>query len=64
MNVNDIINSAVNYAQLNPLAVVSAAIILVFLLFWKPKMFFILLAVGIAAFGVMQLFSKLSETGL
>ncbi len=64
MKLNDLINSVVNYAQLNPLAAVSAAIILVFLLFWRPKMFFILLGVGIATLGVMQLFARLSETGL
>ena len=62
--MNDIISSVVNLAQLNPLAAVSAAIILVFLLFWRPKIFFILLAVAIAAVGVMELFARLSETGL
>ena len=62
--MNDIISSVVNLSQLNPLAAVSAAIILVFLLFWRPKIFFILLAVAIAAVGVMELFTRLSETGL
>ena len=64
IKVNDIISSVVDLAQLNPLAAVSAAIILAFLLFWRPKIFFILLAVAIAAAGVMELFARLSETGL
>ena len=64
MKVHDVISNIENFAQLNPLAAVSAVIILAFLLFWKPKLFFILLACGIAAFGVMHLFARLSETGL
>jgi hypothetical protein len=64
MKVNEIIDSAVNYAQVNPLAAVSAVVILVVLLFWRPKLFFVLLACGIAAIGIMHLFARLSDTGL
>ncbi len=64
MKFNNVINDIANYSQLNPLAAVSAAIILVFLLFWRPKIFFILLGLGIAAIGVVHLFERLSETGL
>lgn len=64
MKVNEIISSTVNLAQQDPLAAVSAAIVMVVLLFWRPKLFFILIACGIAAIGVMHLFARLSDTGL
>jgi len=64
MNVQDVVNSISSYTQQNSLAAVSAAIIILFVLFWKPKWFFILCLSATAIIGLIYLFSSLSHTGL
>ena len=64
MQLNDIIQSALNYARGNIVASVSAAVLLLFLLFKKPRMFFVLALVLIIAIGIMELFSSLEALGL
>jgi len=64
MKVNEIIPNIISQAQANPLAAAAAGFILIILLVWRPKVFFILLGIAVAGIGVLHLFAKLSATGL
>ncbi len=59
MDYNKILQDALNYARENMTASVSAAVILLFLLFKRPKIFFLLVLIALAAVGIMQLFHQL-----
>ena len=52
------------YVQANLAGSISAGVILLFLLFKRPKIFLTLLLVSLAAMGVLHIFAKLSATGL
>ncbi len=64
MDYNKILQDALNYAQDNLAASISAAVILLFLLFKRPKILFVLILIALAALGIMQLFQGLDATGL
>lgn len=64
MDINKIFNMAMVYIQANPLATALSAIILLVLLFWRPKILLILLSIVAAAYGLAILFGKLAATGL
>jgi len=64
MDFNEIMQKIINYYQANTVAAISIAIIVVFLLFKKPKLLFLLIFLGLAAIGVLYLISKLESTGL
>ncbi len=64
MDFNKILQDALNYARDNLAASISAAVILLFLLVKKPRIFFILVLIALAAVGIMQLFHELDTTGL
>lgn len=64
MDYNEIIQKGLSYFQTNPAAAISISIIILFLLFKKPKLLFILIFLVLAGIGVMHLIAKLSSTGL
>jgi len=64
MKANEIIDSIMSQAQANPLAAAATGFVLIILLFWRPKLIFILLGIAVAGIGVLHLFAKLSATGL
>jgi hypothetical protein len=64
MDYNEIIQKGLGYFQTNPAAAISISIIILFLLFKKPKLLFILIFLVLAGIGVMHLIAKLSSTGL
>ena len=64
MIFDKLITDIQNYVQANPAASISAAVILLFLLFKRPKIFIVLLFIGMAAMGMMYFFAKLSAAGL
>ena len=64
MGFDEIINNIQQYIQANPEGSIAAGVILLVLLFKKPKLFFTLLFLCAAGIGVMVLFDKLSSTGL
>ncbi len=64
MDANELISYIIKLAQENTAGSIAGAFILVILLFWRPKLFFILLGVTAAAIGVSHLFSMLASTGL
>ncbi len=64
MDINRIIDYITGLTQTDPVASIAGAFTLVILLFWKPKLFFILLGIIAAAFGVAELFKMLATTGL
>ena len=64
MNAYEIIDYINEFVQVNPAAAIAGAFILVVLLFWRPKLFLILLGIVAAGIGVAHLFSVLSSTGL
>jgi hypothetical protein len=61
---NKLLNDILNYSQANPAGAIAAGIILLLLLIRRPKLFFTLLLMGLAAVGVLHLFAKLSGMGL
>lgn len=64
MDYNEIIQKGLDYFQTNPAAAISISIIILFLLFKKPKLLFLLIFLVLAGIGVMHLIAKLSSTGL
>ncbi|GBD97861.1 MAG TPA: hypothetical protein ENG83_00100 [Nitrospirae bacterium] len=53
-----------NYIQANPAGSISAGVILLFLLFKRPKIFIVLFFIGLVAVGMQYIFTKLSGAGL
>ncbi len=64
MDANEIINYIIDSAQANTAGSIAGAFILVILLFWRPKLFFILLGITVVGIGVSHLFNMLASTGL
>jgi len=64
MDIDGIFNSIVRYVQANPVVTAATSISMLILLFWRPKIFLILISIVAAAYGLAILFGKLAETGL
>lgn len=64
MGIDKIINDVTNYIHANQAGSIAAGVIALYLLVKKPKLFFILLLIGIAGIGFMNIFDKLSSTGI
>jgi presenilin-like A22 family membrane protease len=64
MDINSIFNKIVTYVQANPVVSATTSISMLILLFWRPKIFFILISIVAVAYGLAILFGKLAETGL
>ncbi len=64
MDINKIFNIVVTNIQVNPVGTVAGAVSLLILLFWRPKIFLIVISIAAAAYGLAILFGKLAATGL
>ena len=64
MNLNEITQKGLSYYHANPAVTILIAVIVIFLLFKKPKLLFLLIFLGLVAIGVLYLISKLDSTGL
>ncbi len=53
-----------NYLQANLAGAIAAGVILLYLLFKKPKIFFMILVAGIIAVGMLHVYTKLTGLGL
>ena len=53
-----------NYMQANLAGAVAAGVILLYLLFKKPKLFFMILVAGLIAVGMLHGYTKLTGLGL
>ena len=56
----EVFKAIIKYSQDNPVIAAIVAIILLFILIKRPKLFFLLLFLFIAGIGVVELFEKLS----
>jgi len=64
MDFDKILNEITNYVHANQAGSIAAGVIMLYLLIKKPKLFFMLLLLGIVGFGFMQIYDKLSATGI
>ncbi|HBH60353.1 MAG TPA: hypothetical protein DDX85_01145 [Nitrospiraceae bacterium] len=64
VGIDKIINDVTIYLHANQAGSIAAGVIMLFLLIKKPKLFFILLALCIVGIGFMQVFDKLSASGI
>lgn len=64
MDVFVIIDSVISFFQENLLIAIAAGAVCVYLLFQKPKMFFTMLFVILALFGMLYIISGVSSTGV
>ena len=61
-DINKIIDYIWKYSQDHPAVAIPVALVVLYLLFRKPKVLVGLLFVGLAFYGVFQLLAKLSAT--
>ena len=64
MQIDKIIQEGLKYAEDNLVASISGAVILLFLLYTKPKVVLALVLIALGAAGVLELFGMLESTGL
>ncbi|MBI5664414.1 MAG: hypothetical protein HZC49_04915 [Nitrospirae bacterium] len=64
MEFDKILNDAVNYIQANQAGSIAAGVILLYLLIKKPKLFFVVVLLCIVGVGFMQVYDKLSASGI
>jgi hypothetical protein len=64
MDFREIINSIIIFFQANLIITIAIAIILIFLLFRKTKLFFVILFIVLLLVGVLYLVSNLSTSGV
>jgi len=64
MSFGKIINSIISYYQANPIIAIAVGIIIVFLLWRKPKLFFLTLLISLLLAGVLYLIMDISTTGV
>ena len=62
MEINRLIEWVTEYANTHPAGAAAAGVILLFILIRRPKMFFVMLLIGVAGIGVMMLFDRISAT--
>jgi hypothetical protein len=64
MDINSIFNTIVTHVKANPVETAATSVSLLILLFWRPKIFLILISIVAVAYGLAILFGKLAATGL
>jgi len=64
MGIDKIIHDITNYVQANQAGSIAAGVILLYLLIKKPKLFFVLLVLCIVGIGFMNVYDKLSTSGI
>ncbi|OHE55743.1 MAG: hypothetical protein A2Z47_13825 [Thermodesulfovibrio sp. RBG_19FT_COMBO_42_12] len=64
MSFLEIINSIISFFQANLIIAIVVAILLIFLLWRKPKLFFLVLFIVLLLTGVLYMISDMSSTGV
>ncbi|MEN8264598.1 MAG: hypothetical protein ABFR82_14180 [Nitrospirota bacterium] len=64
MQIDKIIQEGMKYAEDNLAAAISVTVILLFLLFSRPKVILTLVLVALGVVGVLEIFDMLASTGL
>lgn len=64
MEIDRILNDILNYIHTNQAGSIAAGVILLYLLIKKPKIFFIVIVLGILGIGFMQVYDKLASSGI
>ncbi len=64
MAIDQIINEVTNYIRANQAGSIAAGVIMLYLLIKKPKMFFLVIVLCIVGVGFMNIFDKLSASGI
>ena len=64
MSFFEIINGIISFFQANPIIATAVAILLIFLLWRKPKLFFIILLIALLLSGVLYMILDVSSTGV
>lgn len=64
MQIDKILNDILNYIHANQAGSIAAGVILLYLLIKKPKIFFIVIVLGILGIGFMQVYDKLASSGI
>ncbi len=64
MQIDRIVQDCINYAQDNIAVSIVGAVVLLFLLYTRPKIVLALFLVAMGAAGVTEIFDMLNDTGL
>lgn len=64
MNIDEITAIVTNYIQANQIGAAAAGVILLFLLFRKPKFFLGLVLLAVTVVGMLVIFDKINDTGV
>jgi hypothetical protein len=64
MKTSEIVRAVIRYAESNTEAALAVVFLLVVLLIWRPKVFFILAGVLLAGLGIYHLMYMIYTTGL
>jgi len=64
MGFEKIISDVTNYIQANQAGSIAAGVILLYLLIKKPKLFFVVIVLCIVSIGFMNVYDKLSASGI
>lgn len=64
MGIDKIIHDITNHIQANQAGSIAAGVILLYLLIKKPKVFVVLLLLSIVGIGFMNVYDKLSASGI
>lgn len=64
MNIDEITALVTQYIQDNQIGAIAAGVILLFLLFRKPKFFLGLVLLAVTVVGMLVIFDKINDTGV
>ena len=64
MKIDRIVQDSINYAQDNIGFSIAGAVVVLFLLYTRPKVVLALFLVAMGAMGVVEIFDMLNDTGL
>lgn len=64
MSFLGIINSIISFFQANLIIAIAVAILLIFFILRKPKLFFLILFIALLLYGVLYLILDVSSTGV
>lgn len=62
MDISEIINSIISFAKDNPIVAVAAALLLVFLIYLRPKLFLSLLFLALFLGGIFYLIMSMASS--
>lgn len=64
MDISEIINSIISFAKDNPIVAVAAALLLIFLIYLRPKLFLSLLFLALFLGGIFYLIMSMASSGV